>query len=188
MPKWAKDSLHVAPPSWLADATRPWAPPFDQRSCWKTLTMLAGFAGLTATNGSTSLFTQFVPGPPTVQPENGLRPDTFTVRGAVKPRPDASPTTASAVAAAPESRIQRERLMPYLLLGVAYRSEQYHIARRALSTPRYTGLMRKSAMRERAAARRGRAGSCPAPLKVSSRCRRRCAAPWPAPAAGSRQG
>jgi hypothetical protein len=47
---------HVAPPVNDAAAISACAPPFDQRSCWKTPTMLLGFVGFTATNGSTSLF------------------------------------------------------------------------------------------------------------------------------------
>src|SRR5437763_2157335 len=107
MLKWAQDSVHVEPPSWLVDATRPWAPPFDQRSCWKTPTMLLGFAGLTATKGSTSLFTKFVPGPPTVQPANGLDPETSTGPAAA----NASPAIAMAATDAAPAVIQRRRRM-----------------------------------------------------------------------------
>src|SRR5206468_10819401 len=108
--KWAHDSVQVVPPSWLVDATRPCAPPFDQRSCWKTPTMLLGFAGFTATNGSTSLLTKFVPGPPTVQAANGLRPETSTGPEAASARP-ANPKIATA--AAPVAN-QRKRCMPSL--------------------------------------------------------------------------
>src|SRR5437016_12275527 len=121
MLKWAQDSAHVEPPSWLVAATSPWAPPFDHRSCWKTPTMLAGFVGLTATNGSTSLFTKFVPAPPTVQLANGLRPETSIGPAAAS----ASPATANAASAAAEARIQRERRMPDLL-GARIRGVAYH--------------------------------------------------------------
>src|SRR5216117_2885075 len=73
--------------------------------------MLLGFAGLTLTKGSTSLFTKFVPGPPTVQLENGLRPETSIGPAAAS----ASPATANAESAAAAARSQRERRMPYLL-------------------------------------------------------------------------
>jgi hypothetical protein len=46
--------VQVWPPSWVTAAMMPWAPPLSQRSCWKTPMMLFGFAGLAATNGSTS--------------------------------------------------------------------------------------------------------------------------------------
>src|SRR5438128_1916673 len=109
--KWAHDSVQVFPPSWLVDVTRPWAPPFDHRSCWKTPTMLLGFTGFTATNGSTSLFTKFVPGPPTVHPANGLSPETSTGPDAASARP----ANARAASAAALVVIQRMRCMPSLL-------------------------------------------------------------------------
>ena len=78
----AKLSVQVSPPSKELAATRPRAPPLDQRSCWNTPMRLAGFVGLTATNGSTSAVagTDSVPGSgggaaPTVQPANGLGPE-----------------------------------------------------------------------------------------------------------------
>src|SRR5207249_11302161 len=108
--KWASDSVHVEPPSWLVEATSPWAPPFDHRSCWKTPTMLLGSVGLTATNGSTSLFTKFVPGPPTVQLANGLRPETSIGPAAA----NASPPTANAATTVTPAVIQRERRIPHL--------------------------------------------------------------------------
>jgi hypothetical protein len=55
--KWANVLAHVCPPSKVYAVTRPCAPPFDQRSCWKTATMLFAFVGLTATQGSTSALT-----------------------------------------------------------------------------------------------------------------------------------
>jgi hypothetical protein len=47
---------HVTAPSNDAAAINACAPPFDQRSCCQTAIWLAGFAGLTALNGSTSVF------------------------------------------------------------------------------------------------------------------------------------
>ena len=44
------------PPSRVKPASSPWAPPSDQRSCCQNPTMLLGFVGLTATDGSTSPF------------------------------------------------------------------------------------------------------------------------------------
>src|SRR5437763_16662588 len=63
----------VAPPSTEAAAMSACAPPFDQRSCCQTAIWLAGFAGLTALNGSTSVFTKLVPPPAgAVQAATGL--------------------------------------------------------------------------------------------------------------------
>src|SRR5919198_596650 len=104
MEKWAHDSVQVLPPSWLVEATRPCAPPFDQRSCWKTPTMLLGFCGFTATKGSTSLLTKFVPGPPTVQAANGLSPETSIGPEAASARP-ANARIASAAAPAVIQRL-----------------------------------------------------------------------------------
>src|SRR5213592_4380627 len=69
--------------------------------------MLFGFAGFTATKGSTSLLTKFVPGPPTVQLANGLRSETSIGPAAAS----AIPATASA---ATPAMIQRKRRMPHL--------------------------------------------------------------------------
>src|SRR5919201_4132258 len=84
--------------------------------------MLFGFAGLTATNGSTSLLTKFVPGPPTVQLANGLRPETSTGLAAAS----ASPAAAKAAIAATPAVNHRETRMEYLLEAggrrVAYHS------------------------------------------------------------------
>ena len=44
----------LLPPFFEEPATRPWAPPSDQRSCCQTPITLDESAGLTATNGSTS--------------------------------------------------------------------------------------------------------------------------------------
>src|SRR5437763_13107727 len=66
--------VQVAPLSNDAAVTRPRAPPLDQRSCWNAAIRFAGLVGLTATNGSTSASGKTVPGPPTVQPANGLEP------------------------------------------------------------------------------------------------------------------
>ena len=46
--------VQVRPPSVLTPASRPCAPPSDQRSCCQNPTTLFGFVGLTATEGSTS--------------------------------------------------------------------------------------------------------------------------------------
>ena len=51
----AKLSAHVVP-FVERDATSPRAPPLDHRSCWNTPMRLCGGIGLTATNGSTSVF------------------------------------------------------------------------------------------------------------------------------------
>ena len=59
--------------------------------------MLLEFAGFTATNGSTSLLTEFVPGPPTVQAANGLSPETSIGPEAASARA-ANARTASAAA------------------------------------------------------------------------------------------
>src|SRR4029453_2708933 len=72
--------------------------------------MLFGFAGFTATKGSTSLLTKFVPGPPTVQLANGLRPETSIGPAAAS----AIPATAIAAAAVTPAMIQRKRRMPHL--------------------------------------------------------------------------
>src|SRR2546423_7181505 len=73
--------------------------------------MLLGFAGLTATNGSTSLLTKFVPGPPTVQSANGLRPETSVGPEAAGARP----TMVSAAAATTIETIDRDnRIRPPL--------------------------------------------------------------------------
>src|SRR5256885_10030116 len=47
-------SPQLAPPLVEKPATRPCAPPFDQRSCCQTPMMFFGLAGLTETQGSTS--------------------------------------------------------------------------------------------------------------------------------------
>src|SRR5216684_3372400 len=47
-------SLQVLPPLSEDPATRPCAPPFDQRSCCQTPMMFFGLAGLAETQGSTS--------------------------------------------------------------------------------------------------------------------------------------
>src|SRR5713101_57509 len=47
-------SPQVAPPSVEKPASRPCAPPFDQRSCCQTPMMLPAVCGLTATKGSSS--------------------------------------------------------------------------------------------------------------------------------------
>src|SRR5512133_2127040 len=70
--------------------------------------MLLGFAGFTATKGSTSLLTKFVPGPPTVQLANGLRPETSIGPAAAS----AIPATAIAATAVTPAMIQRKRRMP----------------------------------------------------------------------------
>src|SRR5512133_1273388 len=72
--------------------------------------MLFGFAGFTATKGSTSLLTKFVPGPPTVQLANGLRPETSIGPAAAS----AIPATAIAATAVMPAMIQRKRRMPHL--------------------------------------------------------------------------
>src|SRR3954471_8021835 len=54
-------SPQVLPPSNEKPATRPCAPPFDQRSCCQVPMTLLVFAGLTATHGSTSALRKFVP-------------------------------------------------------------------------------------------------------------------------------
>src|SRR2546421_1848182 len=69
--------------------------------------MLLGFAGLTATKGSTSLFTKFVPGPPAVQLANGLSPETSTGPAAAS----AIPATAITATAVTPAVIQRKRHM-----------------------------------------------------------------------------
>jgi hypothetical protein len=46
----------VAPPSKLAAETIPREPAFDQRSCCQAAIRLRSFSGLTAIDGSTSLF------------------------------------------------------------------------------------------------------------------------------------
>jgi len=56
MLKWANEVVQVAPPSIEVDVRSPCAPPFDQRSCWKTPTMWFELLGSTATRGSTSAF------------------------------------------------------------------------------------------------------------------------------------
>src|SRR5262249_42770300 len=52
--KGSGPTFQVVPPSVLTPAARPWAPPLLQRSCWKTVTMLAGFVGFIDPYGSTS--------------------------------------------------------------------------------------------------------------------------------------
>ena len=52
---------HVAPPSNDAVAINACAPPFDERSCCQTAIWLAAPVGLTALNGSTSVFGNTVP-------------------------------------------------------------------------------------------------------------------------------
>src|SRR5713226_2428447 len=71
-------SPQVLPPSNEKPATRPCAPPFDQRSCCQTPTMFEESAGFTATYGSTSAFVYTVPGPPMLHAAYGLGPDTST--------------------------------------------------------------------------------------------------------------
>src|SRR3989442_5341115 len=74
--------FHAPPPLWVPPATRPLAPPLDQRSCCHTPTMFLGFVGFTSTHGSTSALRKFVPGSPKMsQAANGLGPET-NVRGA----------------------------------------------------------------------------------------------------------
>ena len=53
----AKVVFQVAPPLVEYPVARPRAPPSDHRSCCQTPMMLRGFAGLTATQGSTSSLT-----------------------------------------------------------------------------------------------------------------------------------
>src|SRR2546429_9737080 len=72
--------------------------------------MLLGFVGLTATKGSTSLFTKFVPGPPTVQLANGLRPETSIGPAAAS----ASPPTANAATTVTPAVTQRGSAIPPL--------------------------------------------------------------------------
>jgi hypothetical protein len=45
----------LVPPSWLTAATRPCAPPSDQRSCCHIAATSLALAGLIASQGSTSL-------------------------------------------------------------------------------------------------------------------------------------
>jgi hypothetical protein len=49
-------SAQVLPPSVEKAVLRPRALPLDQRSCWKAAMMSDRWAGLTATDGSTSAF------------------------------------------------------------------------------------------------------------------------------------
>jgi hypothetical protein len=48
--------VHVAPPFVENAAPVLWAAPSFQRSCWNTPMTFDGFVGLTATNGSSSVF------------------------------------------------------------------------------------------------------------------------------------
>src|SRR5690349_3149360 len=82
-------SLQVFPPLKEEAATKPCAPPFDQRSCWKAPMMLLVFAGLTATQGSTSAFWKLVPvcATPSQPGAKGLGPETSTRVGEAATRP-----------------------------------------------------------------------------------------------------
>jgi hypothetical protein len=53
--------VQFVPPSWLKAVTRPREPPLFQRSCCHAATMLSLSDRSTATHGSTSLLTTFVP-------------------------------------------------------------------------------------------------------------------------------
>src|SRR5947209_19476845 len=57
--------------------SNPWAPPSDQRSCWKTPITFEVFVGLTATKGSTSALGKLIPpeSAPNVQVANGSTTD-----------------------------------------------------------------------------------------------------------------
>src|SRR5215471_10094210 len=92
-------SPQLAPPLELDAATRPWAPPFDQRSCWKTATRLAELAGFTLAKGSTSALTKLVPDCPAFeQPAYGLGPEitTTALARAEVERPRIAPPTSAA--------------------------------------------------------------------------------------------
>src|SRR4051794_32228423 len=76
---------HVTPLLKEAAAISACAPPFDQRSCCQTAIRLASLAGLTALNGSTSVFRKLVPpaaGAAHVATGLGL-PDTMDVNAAM---------------------------------------------------------------------------------------------------------
>jgi hypothetical protein len=99
-------SLQESPPSLLTPATRPRAPPSDQRSCCHVLTMLSGFVGLTSTQGSTSVFGKFVPVCPesAVHDAKGLTPETFVGVDAVKTPAQATPAASAPTAASNPAR------------------------------------------------------------------------------------
>jgi len=76
--------------------------------------MLSGSVGLTATHGSTSALTKFVPGPPIVHAANGLGPDASTSG------PTAAPTDVARMAASAAIATNSGNLRgmdPSLLLG-----------------------------------------------------------------------
>src|SRR3954470_13929158 len=89
---------HVAPPSNDAPDISACAPPFDQRSCCQTAIWLAVLAGLTALNGSTSVFGKFVPPAAGVShPATGLGfTDTTEVKAASAAVAAATATTSTA--------------------------------------------------------------------------------------------
>src|SRR5436190_9638279 len=93
--------VHDAPPLVLTPATKPRAPPLDQRSCCQMPTTRAEFVGSTSTQGSTSLLANSVPdwvsALSAVQPLNGLVPDTCTSGSAVNWPATASPAPPSRV-------------------------------------------------------------------------------------------
>src|SRR5947199_10427518 len=112
--------------------------------------MLLGFAGLTATKGSTSLFTKFVPGPPTVQLANGLRPETSIGPAAA----NASPPTANAATTVTPAVIQRERRIPHLPRA----DGRWAISLSLTLVSAWRAQIRSLITPERSASTRGRAG------------------------------
>src|SRR4029450_802230 len=92
----------LVPPLRLTPATRPRAPPLDQRSCCQMPAMLSGSVGLTSIHGSTSLLRTTVPAwsapPPAVQPRNALVPETWTSGPCGRGPADAGATVASPIA------------------------------------------------------------------------------------------
>src|SRR5215213_761644 len=120
MLKCGHEYANVAPPSWLTAATRPCAPPSDQRSCCQNPAISSGSAGLTASHGSTSLFgkLKLTPGKlPSVGPPqpggNGVEM-LIEVGGATVSGPAAAgdvPTAAN-TAAAPSARTMRRMSSP----------------------------------------------------------------------------
>src|SRR5262245_33139606 len=100
--------IQLLPPSVERAAISACAPPFDQRSCCQTAIRLPAFAGLAATNGSTSVLLVTVPPAAGAwQAATGLgSTDTFDVNAATAAVATASATIdPTAIAAGEATRL-----------------------------------------------------------------------------------
>src|SRR5262249_51640437 len=108
--RFATLDVQVWPPSNVAAATSPFAPPFDQRSCCQIPTRCLGFWGSTATDGSTSALGKRVPPPDGPRQESlcqGALPETVTTPGSCAGRDELSSQAVQTSSRAAARRIPR---------------------------------------------------------------------------------